>query len=404
MKETKNIIWKLLRQNISKTQFVGFVLANLVGLTIVLVGIQFYRDVRPVFNDEESFIRKDYLIITRAVTTTGTILGNASEFSAADIADLEAQDWCRQVGEFTSSDFAISASIGMDNAHAMRTQFFLESIPNEFIDVDAGQWGFNPGQPEVPVIISRDYLTLYNFGFAASQDMPKISEGQAGMIPVKFTFSGNNRRETISGRIVGFSSRLNTVIVPDDFMRWANNRYGSASPQRPQRLIVEVSSPGDVKIEQYMDAHHYDVAGDKMSASKANYFLTLISSIVVAVGIIISLLSFFVLMLSIYLLLQKNTHKLQNLLMLGYSTQQVARPYIRLVIVLNAVVLVLSVILMLVARTGYLPNLRAFGVRGAGLWVSIAVGILIMAAISAGNVWAIKQKTNALWSDTTITD
>lgn len=404
MKETKNIIWKLLRQNISKTQFVGFVLANLVGLTIVLVGIQFYRDVRPVFNDEESFIRKDYLIITRAVTTTGTILGNASEFSAADIADLEAQDWCRQVGEFTSSDFAISASIGMDNAHAMRTQFFLESIPNEFIDVDAGQWGFNPGQPEVPVIISRDYLTLYNFGFAATQDMPKISEGQAGMIPVKFTFSGNNRRETIGGRIVGFSSRLNTVIVPDDFMRWANNRYGSASPQRPQRLIVEVSSPGDVKIEQYMDSHHYDVAGDKMSASKANYFLTLISSIVVAVGIIISLLSFFVLMLSIYLLLQKNTHKLQNLLMLGYSTQQVARPYIRLVIVLNAVVLVLSVILMLVARTGYLPNLRAFGVRGAGLWVSIAVGILIMAAISAGNVWAIKQKTNALWSDTTIID
>lgn len=404
MKETKNIIWKLLRQNISKTQFVGFVLANLVGLTIVLVGIQFYRDVRPVFNDEESFIRKDYLIITRAVTTTGTILGNASEFSAADIADLEAQDWCRQVGEFTSSDFAISASIGMDNAHAMRTQFFLESIPNEFIDVDAGQWGFNPGQPEVPVIISRDYLTLYNFGFAATQDMPKISEGQAGMIPVKFTFSGNNRRETIGGRIVGFSSRLNTVIVPDDFMRWANNRYGSASPQRPQRLIVEVSSPGDVKIERYMDSHHYDVAGDKMSASKANYFLTLISSIVVAVGIIISLLSFFVLMLSIYLLLQKNTHKLQNLLMLGYSTQQVARPYIRLVIVLNAVVLVLSVILMLVARTGYLPNLRAFGVRGAGLWVSIAVGILIMAAISAGNVWAIKQKTNALWSDTTITD
>lgn len=404
MKETKNIIWKLLRQNISKTQFVGFVLANLVGLTIVLVGIQFYRDVRPVFNDEESFIRKDYLIITRAVTTTGTILGNASEFSAADIADLEAQDWCRQVGEFTSSDFAISASIGMDNAHAMRTQFFLESIPNEFIDVDAGQWGFNPGQPEVPVIISRDYLTLYNFGFAATQDMPKISEGQAGMIPVKFTFSGNNRRETIGGRIVGFSSRLNTVIVPDDFMRWANNRYGSGTPPRPQRLIVEVSSPGDVKIEQYMDSHHYDVAGDKMSASKANYFLTLISSIVVAVGIIISLLSFFVLMLSIYLLLQKNTHKLQNLLMLGYSTQQVARPYIRLVIVLNAVVLVLSVILMLVARTGYLPNLRAFGVRGAGLWVSIAVGILIMAAISAGNVWAIKQKTNALWSDTTIID
>ena len=61
-----NIIWKLLRQHISKGQLIGFAIANLIGLTIVLLAVQFYRDVRPVFNDEESFISKDYLIITRA--------------------------------------------------------------------------------------------------------------------------------------------------------------------------------------------------------------------------------------------------------------------------------------------------------------------------------------------------
>ena len=63
----KDIIWKLLRQHISKGQLIGFAIANLIGLTIVLLAVQFYRDVRPVFNDEESFISKDYLIITRAV-------------------------------------------------------------------------------------------------------------------------------------------------------------------------------------------------------------------------------------------------------------------------------------------------------------------------------------------------
>ena len=295
----KDIIWKLLRQHISKGQLIGFAIANLIGLTIVLLAVQFYRDVRPVFNDEESFIRKDYLIVTRAVTGAGAIMGNNGEFSDEDISDLEQQPWCRQVGKFLNSDFAIDARLGVGTGHAMHSQFFFEAIPDEFIDIDPDQWGFTAGKPEVPVIISRDYLSLYNFGFAATQGMPRISEGQAEMIPLEFTLSGNGLRDNMPGRIVGFSNRLNTVIVPEEFMEWANQRYGTDTIQQPQRLIVEVNSPGDVKIEQYMDEHHYEVAGDKMSSSKANYFLTVISGIVIAVGIIISLLSFFVLMLSI---------------------------------------------------------------------------------------------------------
>ena len=392
-----DIIWKLLRQHISKGQLIGFAIANLIGLTIVLLAVQFYRDVRPVFNDEESFIRKDYLIITRAVTGAGAMMGNNGEFTDADIRDLEEQPWCRQVGKFLNSDFAIDARLGVGNGHAMRSQFFFEAIPDEFIDIDPDEWGFNTAKPEVPVIISRDYLSLYNFGFAATQGMPRISEGQAEMIPLEFTLIGNGQRNIMPGRIVGFSNRLNTVIVPQEFMEWANRHYGTGIPQQPQRLIVEVNSPGDVKIEQYMDEHHYEVAGDKMSSSKANYFLTVISGIVIAVGVIISLLSFFVLMLSIYLLLQKNTSKIQDLLLLGYSPAQVSKHYITLVVALNAAVLMLAIVLMLFGRMTYMGMIRAFGVGGSSIWVSILVGILIMGAITAGNIHAIRQKINSLW-------
>ena len=391
------IIWKLLRQHISKGQLIGFAIANLIGLTIVLLAVQFYRDVRPVFNDEESFISKDYLIITRAVTGAGAMMGSNGEFSDQDIADLESQPWCRQVGRFLNSDFAIDAQLGVGNGHAMHTQFFFEAIPDEFIDIDPTQWGFSTDKPEVPVVISRDYLSLYNFGFAATKGMPRISEGQAEMLPLQFTLSGNVKRMDMPGRIVGFSNRLNTVIVPEDFMEWANQYFGTGAAQQPQRLIVEVSTPGDVKIENYMDEHHYEVAGDKMSSSKANYFLTVISGIVIAVGIIISLLSFFVLMLSIYLLLQKNTRKLQDLLLLGFSPNQVSKHYTLLVVCLNAVVLVLAVILMLLGRLAYMDMIHAFGVSGSNVWVAILVGLIIMGAITIGNIRAIRQKINALW-------
>ena len=102
-------------------------------------------------------------------------------------------------------------------------------------------------------------------------------------------------------------------------------------------------------------------------------------------------------MLSIYLLLQKNTRKLQDLLLLGYSPSQVARPYMLLVLAINAAVLILAIALMLMARLWYMPMLHAFGVAGASVLPAILVGLLIMALITAGNLLAIRRKVAALW-------
>lgn len=52
------MIWKLLRQHISVAQLVGFLLANLCGMVIVLLSVQFYKDVLPVFTQGDSFMKK----------------------------------------------------------------------------------------------------------------------------------------------------------------------------------------------------------------------------------------------------------------------------------------------------------------------------------------------------------
>lgn len=393
----KGLMWKLLRKHISTSQLIGFSIANLIGLTIVILAVQFYNDVLPIFNDEESFIRKDYVIITRNISSAGAIMGTSAEFSDQDIADIEQQPWCRKVGRFTSSKFSVVAAIGGGSSPMIRTMFFFESIPNSFIDVDSTSWHFDPQRPQVPVIMSREYLSLYNFGFAATQGMPKVSEGEVSSVPLSFNLSGNGHNDMMGGRIVGFSNRLNTIIVPDEFMRWANARYGTGEVQQPLRLIIEVNRPGDPKIQSYMDAHKYMIAGDKMASSKTYYLLTLVIIIVIVIGVLISLLSFFVLMLSIYLLLQKNTKKLQDLLLLGYSPAQVSKPYVKMVFFINVAVLVASIVLMLLARSCYMPMLREMGTKGGSIVPALIVAVVIMGAITAGNVWAIRRKIKSLW-------
>ena len=393
----KSLLSKLLRKNVSSMQLGGSAIANLIGLIIVGIALQFYLDLRPIFNDEESFVKSDYLVVTRKVTGMDALMGG-SEISEAEVADIEAQPWVRRVGRFTASDYEVRAAVALGSSGAaMTTQLFFESIPAEFLDVNSAEWRFDERNPVIPVIVSKDYLSLYNFGFAAAQGMPKISEGMAGMIPLQFTISGNGLSQSFSGRIVGFSARVNTILVPEEFMHWSNSRFGSGSAAGASRLIVEGNAPGDIKIEQYIADHNFEVAGDKANSNKAGYLFTIAVSVVAAVGVLISLLSFFVLILSIMLLLQKNTKKLQDLLQLGYTPMQVSGYYIRLVLRVNDAVLILALVLIFVARLIYLPMLEPLGIEAASTALTIVAVIGLVALITIGNAVAIMRHVNKLW-------
>ena len=393
----QSLLSKLLRKNVSSMQLGGSAIANLIGLIIVGIALQFYLDLRPIFNDEESFVKSDYLEVTRKVTGMDALMGG-SEISEAEVADIEAQPWVRRVGRFTASDYEVRAAVALGSSGAaMTTQLFFESIPAEFLDVNSAEWRFDERNPVIPVIVSKDYLSLYNFGFAAAQGMPKISEGMAGMIPLQFTISGNGLSQSFSGRIVGFSARVNTILVPEEFMHWSNSRFGSGSAAGASRLIVEVNAPGDIKIEQYIADHNFEVAGDKANSNKAGYLFTIAVSVVAAVGVLIRLLSFFVLILSIMLLLQKNTKKLQDLLQLGYTPMQVSGYYIRLVLRVNDAVLILALVLIFVARLIYLPMLEPLGIEAASTTLTIVAVIGLVALITIGNAVAIMRHVNKLW-------
>ena len=69
----KSLIWKLLRQHISLSQFAGFFFANLFGMWVVMLGIQFYKDIIPVFTEEDSFINNNFLVVSKHITTVGTL-------------------------------------------------------------------------------------------------------------------------------------------------------------------------------------------------------------------------------------------------------------------------------------------------------------------------------------------
>lgn len=391
------MLWKLLRQHVSIAQLVGFFVANLCGMVIVMLGIQFYKDVSPVFAEEDGLIKKDYIVVTKKVSTIGTLTGKSGTFSSYEVEDMKLQPFTVNVGLFQPSRFKVSAGLSFGGMN-MSTAMFLESVPDAFVDVKADDWTFVDEQKEIPIIIPRNYLNLYNFGFARSRNLPQLSEGMIGMVSLDIVLSGNGIREIKKGRIVGFSNRLNTILVPEAFMNIANVKYGDGGELRPSRLIIEVNNPADERIAQYFNENGYETEDNKLDSGRITWFLKLAVGVVMAVGLVISVLSFYILLLSIYLILQKNTDKLENLLLIGYSPSYVAKPYQILAVSMNFLVWVLSVVLLLLIRGWYSDVLEDIivGFDGGSIVLSCLAGMLLFFIVSVYNVIAIRRKINSI--------
>lgn len=389
---SRNIVWRLLRSNISPGQIIGYAFANFAGLAIVITAVQFYRDVTAGWNSDDTMISSDYIILSKRVEGMGGLFGAVSTgFSRADIDSIEAQPWCRRIGAFTSSRYNVQTSVEMQG-RGMSTSMFFESIPDEFFDVNPDGWAFDPSAPgEIPIILSKDYLALYNFGFAAARGLPQVSESMIKMVPLSVSISGNGRQMEMPARIVGFSSRLNTIAVPQSFMDWANGRFASETTGDPSRLIVEVSSPGDPAIASFIERHDWETAGDKLNSGRASYFLSVVTSVVIAVGAVISALAFFILMLSIYLLIQKNRRKIHDLMLLGYTPAAVAVCYYRLVAAVNIGVLAAAAAVMLAARHLWSRSLEAMGASVSPPWTALLIGAAIIGIVTAANIATIRR-------------
>ena len=393
------LLLRLLKRHISPAQLLGFVLANLIGLGILLLGLQFYRDALTALSAKDSLMRADYLIISKQVSS-GLFGSRDNSFSTEEIAALEQQPFVAALGRFTPSKFQVSAGLGLGSAlgGGLSTYMFLEAVPDRFLDLKPSDWHWEEGQQEVPLIIPRSYLGLYNSAFAQSQGLPLLSEATIGAIPLGLELRGGLEEQHYRGRIVGFSNRLNTLLVPEHFIQQMNRRLAPEVPASPTRLILELHNPSDPAIALYLRAHSYASEGERLASSQSMYFLRLLSGVVLGVGLLISALSAYLLLLSIYLLLQKNSRQLENLLLLGYSQRQLILPYVLLTLMLNLLALLAALGLVLWVRGYYLEAASRLVPEelGASLLPTLLLGLGLLVGTTLVNAVAIGRKVRSL--------
>jgi hypothetical protein len=177
-------------------------------------------------------------------------------------------------------------------------------------------------------------------------------------------------------------------------MKWANEYYAPENTPESTRLMVAVDNPADEHISSYLDRKGYELDADKLNQEKTTYFLRLVISLVLVIGLVISVLSFYILMLSIYLLVEKNSAKLQNLLLIGYKPGSVALPYQFLTIGLNVLVLGIALVALFFVRNYYMDMIYVLfpQIEESTMLPAIAVGIALFILVTLVNQIVIRRK------------
>lgn len=336
------LLYKLLRQNVSILQTMVFLMVNLLGGIIVLLGVEAYRDFSALQEGEKNRLSSDVVVINKklpADIAIANMLGIHPTFSDDEIRELESLPSVSSVGKFVPARFEVLAMF-----QGMGSGIFLEAIPDEFVvgnykpisDVPM-PWSAKLGDI-VPVILPNNYLNLYNFGFAIPNGLPQLSDELVSKLKLELIFKteeGNIRHKAV---ICGLTDKFNTILVPWDFMCEANRRYMPDSDDAPSRLILSTkASDFDEATFSFLEEKEYLVEGDAMNVKLQNFVYGLLY-IIIGVGAVFSILAFVLLVISILLLIEKNKEKISNLYAIGYSVKQISRIYCLFALVLDVVV------------------------------------------------------------------
>jgi len=374
----------------SKWQFATAGTGFLLGLLILLVSLQLYLDVKGML-EAKARSSADFLILNKDISLANTFGLSSSTFSEAEIDSLLRQPFVKRLGVFTASQFQAMAE--GNQTVPFYTQIFFESVPDAFLDDIPRGWRWNESSKAVPVIVSQDFLNLYNFGFAPSQGLPQLSRSTVQLVPLSLTISSPRAQQKFGARIAGFSDRISSVLVPESFMRWANQNIGPGRVVPPSRLIVQVNDASDPAIADYLDQHGYQTNNDKLKTSQAGRVFQVVMSLVGVVGIFFIGLSFIIFTSNFRVIIAEAKEEISLLIQLGYRVGTIARHllvYFALFLTL-VMGMVFALLHLSVSRTQ--AFVQAQGIElGEGISVVVMLtGIVLVVACLAANTWSVRQ-------------
>ena len=320
----------------------------LLSFILVLTCIQLYSNANALLGKKSS--DSNYWI-TMSKTINPDNIGRKEliGFNKTDIDELKSWKEVKSIYPVVSNDFKVSADGG--SFIPFYTDMYLEAVDNEAIDIkDLSE--FVVKDNTIPIVISREYLNLYNYGFALNQGLPQITEEFAKKIEVNINITLKGKNLKYKGKLIGLSDRIHSVLVPKKFLDSINatQAYTQAHKDINTRILVKVNDVSDQDLIAKMTKKGYESNQESLRSAKIKGKLFLVLRAIAFIGIFIFILCVFMIVNFIKMQFLEKQEEVSIKYSLGYSPKKMVSSISRFFSINVALVLLISLILLSIAQ------------------------------------------------------
>ncbi|MDH4474157.1 MAG: hypothetical protein QE487_16240 [Fluviicola sp.] len=319
------MVRKLLFRHQEKTQLVIAIIGAFLGMTFLLTSIHYLIKVNE-FGEGAEILGPNTIIVQKKVSTSNTLNIAKTDFTMRELENLRKEPFIIDVQPVETNNFDVSFETADKLVPRFRSDVFIQTVDPDFLDVKSSKWKWKEGDSIVPIIMPRDFLVMLNT-FMSASGIPQVSDELAMDIKFKFTLSNETEKEWANVRIIGFTNEVSSILVPQSFMSWANEKYGIDDNQRITQVMISGKESEFGLVEEMLKTKHLESRNGQMVIGRLKSMVGTLILIVLGISVIAVFVSGLVLIQYLQLLLSKNTYEVRTLLRLGYSPKLLTRHF-----------------------------------------------------------------------------
>ncbi len=308
---------KLLFKHQDIRQLVIALIGAFIGITFLVTSVHYLVRVNE-FGEDSEILGANTLVIQRKVTSSSSLNLTKTDFEQKEIDKMKKEPFIEDVQAVVSNNFRVWLETNDEMIPPFKTDVFIQAVNAKFLDVKSDKWKWKEGDKFVPIIMPRDFVVMLNT-FMSASGIPQIADELAMQVKFRLRISNGTNQEWVDSKIIGFTNEIPALLVPEEFMTYANKKFTDGTPGKITQIMIAGKEGEFGKLEAYMDEHGLESRNSQVIVSRLKSIVGTLFGVISGISVIAVLLSGLVLIQYLQLLMTNNKYEIRTLLRLGYA-------------------------------------------------------------------------------------
>jgi hypothetical protein len=365
---------KLLFRNQDRKQLVIAIIGAFMGITFLVTSIHYLIKVNE-FGEGADILGPNTIIVQKRVTNSSTLRLTKTDFSENELRKIKAEPFIEDVQPVVSNNFDVSFETADPMVPRFRSDVFIQTLDPKFLDVKSSKWHWKEGDEYVPIILPRDFLVMLNT-FMSAQGIPQVSDDLAMDIKFKFTLSNETGKEWVDARIIGFTNEVASILVPETFMKYGNDKYALAKDKKITQIMISGKESEFGLVEELLKKRGLESKNSQMVVGRLKSMVGTLFLVVLGISVIAVFVSGLVLIQYMQLLMSRNAYEVRTLMRIGYHPKMIIRKFFLYFVQVFGVVAGMGMLIFFVFKF-FLDDMFASG----GLYIDTSLSYQSISAL-----------------------